>query len=130
MKEKASTRAKLFEQELKKQIQKLSSQYGYYMPACNMLEVDNNIYLNLSFFNRNPDDQYAEWWNEYCEKFGMKKEWIGLYFVSPVSSKKMQIKGIDIDGGDKSVRTRDENGLDYHYKPESIIHLVMHHAKI
>lgn len=128
MTEKISSRAKLFKEELFKSVKKLSLMYGYHCPQFNTLENDENLYLNLTLLCKNPEDQYAEWYEQYCENIGLKKEWLGESFLSKDKRKKLRILGLDIDGGEACVRVRDENNEDWHFDPESVIYLLSSHG--
>jgi hypothetical protein len=130
MKKKVSGKAKLFSEELNKSIQKISSQYGYHVPDFNIIEHDNNLYVNLSCYKNNPLEEYKKNYLLHYDKLGLRKEWLNSYFVTPDSKRKMKILGIDIDGGDNFIRTRDENEKDFFFDSDSIIFLVTNNATI
>lgn len=130
MSKKVSGKAKIFSEELNKKVQKLASQYGYHVPDFNIIEHDKNIYVNLSCYKNNPLEEYKKNYLLHGQKLGLREIWLGSYFVTPETNKKMKILGLDIDGGDSFIRTRDENGQDYFFDSDSIIYLVSNHASI
>jgi hypothetical protein len=120
-----SLEARLFNDELNKAVKKLANKHGYKIPSFNSLEKDGVIFMNITAYSNPPENHYKNWYLKNASELGLENSWIGVSFNSSDGTKKLNLLGLDPDGGNKCIRVRDENGIDYHITPATLSHLIV-----
>lgn len=115
----------LFTEELKKQVQKLASQYGLHVSDFPVVETESGVYVNLTAYKKNPNDVFADFYIKKAVDIGLDISWLGVSFFVPESKMKLKIIGLDPDGGDWCVLLKNEEGKNFHMLPAAVSHLVV-----
>jgi len=115
----------LFYKESIKIMKKLGKKHGFDIPDFNCMSKDGVMYMNITAFEGESTEYYRKWYREHSEGIGMDPQWIEIIFDSFDKSKKLEIIGMDPDGGEKCIKLKDQYGDFYHMTPASVTRLIM-----
>ena len=116
---------KYFFEEVSKSLHRLAVKYGYKIPPFNCMAKDGAVFMNVTAFYGNPEDYYRKWYLAHADQMGLEEAWPGAKFSTHDKSRKLELLGLDPDGGDACLRVRDEKGVDSHITPSALVRLIL-----
>lgn len=120
----SSLNAKLFYQEVEKNLKKLANKHGFDIPKFNGYAQDGVMFLNVTAFEGDSNDYYRSWYLKHSEELGMDSSWIGIQFNSPDKEESLELVGLDPDGGSECIRVKNQSGKFFHMTPASVSFLI------